>query len=187
MPFNLLTDSLPDNFEGFLINYSFRAGILISECLSDESFESEFDRIIVASRLLFGKGLPDLETSVRGLNWFLNGGSECKNSGDGNVLFSFVEDSNMIFSAFMLKYGINLNKSKMHFFEFLALFNDLDKSAFKRVVDLRAMSYEDVKKYSKEDRYKIMKLKDYFALKRNEKEPKKTKFDKLLESFNHDE
>ena len=191
MMFNILTDELPKSFEGYLINYNFRTGILISECMVDTAFDDipngEYERLMTASMILFGKGVPGIGTAVRGISWFLNGGVEQKqnDNGAGETLFSFVEDRNMIFSAFMTKYGINLNNSNMHFFEFLALFNDLDKTAFRRVVDLRAMKSKDIKKYSAEDRNEILKLKEQFALNKN-KRPK-TKFDKLIEGFKNAE
>ena len=84
----------------------------------------------------------------------------------------------------MMKYGINLNKSNMHFFEFLPLFNDLDKTAFRRIVDLRRMTSQEIKKYSKEDQLAIRKMKREFALKnryKNRVQERMTKFDKILQ------
>ena len=89
----------------------------------------------------------------------------------------------MIFSAFMMKYNINLNKSNMHFFEFLSLFNDLDKTAFRRIVDLRSMTPREMKNFSKEQKQRILKLKEEFALEDNTTQ-EKTKFDELLEKMN---
>ena len=83
-----------------------------------------------------------------------------------------------------MKYGINLNKSNMHFFEFLPLFNDLDKTAFRRIVDLRRMTSQEIKKYSKEDQLAIRKMKQEFALKnkyKNKLQDRMTKFDKILQ------
>ena len=69
----------------------------------------------------------------------------------------------------------------MHFFEFLSLFNDLDKTAFKRVVDLRTMTPKEIKSYSREQRQKIYKLKEEFALEdNNQQQEEKTKFDLLI-------
>ena len=124
------------------------------------------------------------------MNWFLNCGDvECnKEQETSELLFSFFEDRNRIYSAFMMKYGINLNKSNMHFFEFLPLFNDLDKTAFRRVVDLRQMTNKEIKKYSKDDQVTILKMKKEFALKNKYKgkvEERMTKFDKILQEADH--
>ncbi len=87
----------------------------------------------------------------------------------------------------MVKYGINLNRDDLHFFEFIALFNDLSKTSFRNVVDLRQMSNKELKKFSKEDRIEILKQKKYFAIKKTlnnnftEEQTKSIdKFDKLV-------
>lgn len=167
---NILIDKLPKQYNGYLINYDFRAGILLSECLSDKSFANVEEQIYSAFRILFGKGIPEFDIAMSGLKWFMHGGIENTqdDSEDCETLFSFTQDRTMIFSAFMLKYGINLNKSNMHFFEFLALFNDLDKTSFRKVIDLRAMKPIDMKNYTKEQRCQIYKLKRKYSLEEND-------------------
>lgn len=166
---NILVDDLPTDYCGYLINYHFRTGILLSECLTDTSFKNTEEQIYSAFRILFGKGIPELNTAMAGLQWFLHGGEEIDDQDPENceTLFSFSQDKTVIFSAFMLKYGINLNKSDLHFFEFLALFNDLDKTAFRKIVDLRAMKPSEIRKFSREQRFEIFKLKRKYALGEN--------------------
>ena len=188
METNILIDDLPTDYNGYLINYTFKSGILISECLNDNNFKDEREKVYAALRILFGRGIPPIETALDGLKWFLSGGMAIKNKDDNKNsknIFSFSQDRNMIFSAFMMKYNINLNKSNMHFFEFLSLFNDLDKTAFKRVVDLRTMTPKEIKSYSREQRQRIYKLKEEFAIENNgQQQEEKTKFDLLMEKFN---
>lgn len=187
---NIIIDDLPYEYEGYLINYNFRTGILISECLIDGEFEDnedgEEERIWTSLRILYGKGVPPTDIALKGLSWFLNCGDvQCNKEQEvSELLFSFFEDRNRIYSAFMMKYGINLNKSNMHFFEFLPLFNDLDKTAFRRIVDLRRMTSKEIKRYSKEDQETIRKMKQEFALKnkyKNKVQDRMTKFDKILQ------
>jgi hypothetical protein len=64
------------------------------------------------------------------------------------------------------------------------LFNDLDKTAFRRIVDLRTMSPGEIKSYSREQRQRIYRLQEEFALENNNQPQEKTKFDLLLENFN---
>lgn len=163
---NILIDELPKQYEGYLINYHFKSGILLSECLADNSFKDTEEQIYTAFRILYGKGIPDFETAMKGMKWFMRGGddNDDENPESCETLFSFTKDRTMIFSAFMLKYGINLNESNMHFFEFLALFNDLDKTSFMRVIDLRTMKPSDMRNYTKEQKYKIYKLKRKYSL-----------------------
>lgn len=174
--YNLLIDPLPKEYEGYLIKWQFYNGILISECLSDtEIFSSDeqgqIERIYTAFTLLFGNGIPTFDVALSGLKWFLScGASEEKteeNSDQSEQYFSFEDDRNRLFSAFMVKYGINLNKADdLHFFEFIALMNDLHKTSFRNVVDIRMMGSKDMKNYSREQKQEIIALKRKFAIKK---------------------
>lgn len=185
---NILIDELPQDYKGYLINYGFRSGILISECLADDNFEDNTqggkDKIYTAFRILYGKGIPPFSIAIDGLNWFLKGGENGDKSGkteNEEILFSFSTDKNIIYSAFMLTYGINLNKTNLHFFEFLALFNDLNKTAFRNIINIRSMKPKDIRKYNKETQLEIIKLKRELSLKNKRQILKQdTKFDKLI-------
>ena len=156
-------------------NYSFRTGILISQALSDtDTFKDDDDgrmeRLFTAFNLLYGKGLPPFEIALNGLKWFMRCGvpenNRRPNPNDNKEYFSFDADKDRLFSAFMVRYRINLNREELHFFEFIALFNDLSKTSFRNVVDLRQMDSKELKKYSKEDRAEIIRQKKYFAIER---------------------
>lgn len=193
---NILLDVLPKEYEGYLINYSFRTGILISQALGDtETFKDDDDgrmeRLFTAFNLLYGKGLPPFEIALNGLKWFMRCGATENNRelnpNDNKEYFSFDVDKDRLFSAFMVRFRINLNREELHFFEFIALFNDLSKTSFRNVVDLRQMDSKELKKYSKEDRAEILRQKKYFAIEKtlNQSFTKEQieaidKFDKLV-------
>lgn len=173
MSYNLLIDPLPKEYKGYLIKWQFWNGILISNCLSDtENFEDSdngnVEKIYTAFTLLYGKGIPPFDTAFEGLKWYMSCGgikqSEEKNKNE--QYFSFDSDHERLFSAFMVKYGINLNKTvDLHFFEFIALMNDLSKTAFRNVVDLRMIKKKDLKNYSREQKQEILRQKKRFAIK----------------------
>jgi hypothetical protein len=124
----------------------------------------------VALSLLFGNGVPQFKVAIEGLKWFLNCGAEALENSKENhrQYFSFEDDKERLFSAFMVKYGINLNKSDdLHWFEFIALMNDLNKTAFRNVVDLRMITPNDLKNYSKEQKQEIARQKRKFAIKKS--------------------
>lgn len=173
--FNMLIDPLPKSYEGYLINWQFYNGILISDCLSSDDFPDDENgkaqKIYTASTLLFGNGVPPFEVAFEGLKWFLSCGSVL-NEGDrqegSEKYFSFDDDKQRLFSAFMVKYGINLNKADdLHWFEFIALMNDLYKTSFRNVVDLRMMKPKDMKNYSSLQKAEILKQKRKFAIKKS--------------------
>lgn len=172
---NILLDVLPKDYNGYLINYSFRTGILISQALSDtETFkdddEGRMERLFTSFNLLFGKGVPPFDIAFNGLKWFMSCGALNDNnrgsSKESEEYFSFDADKDRLFSAFMVRYRINLNREELHFFEFIALFNDLSKTSFRNVVDLRQMGSKELKKFSKEDRAEIIAQKKQFAIKK---------------------
>ena len=67
----------------------------------------------------------------------------------------------------MVKFEINLNKIKdLHFFEFIALMNDLHKMSFRNFVDLRMFKPKDLKNYSQEQKSEILKQKRKLAIKK---------------------
>lgn len=173
--FNVLVDILPKEYEGYLINYQYYNGILISECLKDsEGLFSNTDigkieKLYTAFTIFYGNGIPsDFELALNGLNWFMScGKSENINNEDNTEYFSFEQDSEYIYSAFRVKYNINLAKEKdLHWFEFIYLFNDLSKTSFREIVNLRMMKPSEYKHYSKESIREIMKQKEKFALKK---------------------
>lgn len=174
MNYNLLIDPAPKEYKGYLIKWQFWNGILISNCLSDtENFgDTENDnaeKIYTAFNLLYGKGIPPFDIAIEGLKWFLSCGGIKQDNHDEKTeqYFSFDDDHERLFSAFMVKYGINLNKTiDLHFFEFIALMNDLNKTAFRNIVDLRMMKPKDIKNYSREDKLEILRQQKRFAIKK---------------------
>lgn len=166
---NLLMDPLPNEYKGYLIKSDFRTGLLINRCLNDSSFNSEEEKVYTVSRILFGKGVPnDFKTALEGVNWFMSGGRETKSCNSSKPLISFENDDTMIFSAFMSKFGIDLCNTKMHFFKFLSLMGELNKTTLSDVANLRGMTSKDLKRYSVEDRRKIRKLQSDYSLDSNQ-------------------
>lgn len=189
--FNILIDDLPTEYEGYLINYQYYNGILIDRCLKDKEklFESDdygkLEKLGVALTILFGNGIPPLETAVKGLSWFLSCGSEERlESGNTKEYFCFDLDSQRIYSAFRVKYNINLAHEKnLHWFEFIYLFNDLSKTAFREVVNIRMMKPSDYKGYSKEAKAEILRQKARFSLNKNNKREYTEEENKLINEF----
>lgn len=171
--FNILIDGLPKDYEGYLINPEFFNGILISECLKDRENlfgsddYSKIQKIYTAFTMLYGNGIPPFEIAMNGLKWFLNCGNDIEeNSGKSNKeYFDFLLDAPRIYSAFKVKYNINLATEKnLHWFEFIYLFNDLNKTAFREVVNIRMMKPSEYKHYSKEAIAEIKRQKRKFEL-----------------------
>lgn len=144
--FNILLDKLPTEYEGYLIRTSYRIGIQICLCLEDPDYTEE-EKALICLNLLYGNGMPDIETAIAGLNWFLScGNPTAKTVGDNKKLFYFDFDAVRLFSSFKQTYGIDLHKTDLHWFEFIGMIGSLDKdSAFEKAVEIRDYDTSELK------------------------------------------
>lgn len=179
---NAILDGYPDDFEGYLIRTDFRIGMQICMCLSDRDME-EPERLSIALELLYGRNIPDIDTAMKGLSWYLNAGREpeqrCNSDDDGeerNEEFSFEVDSDRIISAFMRAYNIDLTKTHMHWFRFLTLLGDVGECAFTNVINIRTQKLTSA--MSPEYRASISALKRKYSLRTysNEEQEKINEF-----------
>lgn len=144
--FDILLDPLPEDYNGFLIRPDYRIGIQIALCLQDEDL-SENDRVVTAISLLFGRGLPPLETAVEGLGWFMRCGAAAQDAPDKAkqcIWFDF--DAGRICSSFRKSFGIDIHKQKMHWFEFMELLGCVDEdSALSHAIQIRGTDTSGMK------------------------------------------
>lgn len=168
--FNVLLDPLPTEYEGFPIDSDFQMGIQIMQVLDNEEL-SQQEQIGTALSLLFLQEdvegnllpIPDAQTAVDGLVWFLTDWNHDHNSKSDNTRVTDYDiDQWRIYSAFRQHYGINLNTDKLHFWEFMGLLTTLPECAYTRVIDIRAKKITS--KMGKEERKAYAELKKVYAL-----------------------
>lgn len=165
MRYDILIDPLPKEYEGYLIRTEYYYGLLILELFEDnelftDSQSGEYQRISEAFRLLYGNGIPPFEVALAGLRWFMNGGEETQNEGsESTPVFSFSADAHRIYSAFRKNFGLDLQQTPVHWFEFLAMLGDMQDTAFSNAVDIRSMKPDDYKHYSAASKKKINEAK----------------------------
>ncbi len=161
--FNIILDKLPDSFEGYLIRTDFRIGIQISQALADVNLHDD-EKIKVAASLLFGAGIPTAEKAIMGVKWFLACG-EIKESSEITEAecFNFEQDSQEIYTAFRARYGIDLSRVTMHWFEFSSMLRDLGDCALTDIVKIRLT---DISKMSGEQRNTFLKLQQKYAIRK---------------------
>lgn len=120
-------------------------------------------------------GLPedvDIQAAVDGMiDFYLDGiapGRDGRREGKSEralPVFDFKEDEGLFYAAFLAEYGIDLNRARLHWFDFCALFKGLsDECRLKQVISVRSARMSDVPKY---DRKRIQHLKQVYALKKN--------------------
>lgn len=185
--FNILLDALPDNYEGYLIRTDFRIGVQIAIIAKDEDL-TDNERVATALSLLYGAGVPkDLRLALQGVKWFMQGGEsseQAQDDGDeetddegGGDVFDFDYDAMRLCSAFRKAYGIDLNRARLHWFEFRGLIADLGECAFSTIVGYRA---KDLNGLSPKQRSEYAKLKRKYALPRRLTDDDETKISEFL-------
>ena len=173
--YNILLDRLPDNYNGFLIRTDFRIGLQIYTCLNDKSLNNE-QRYLIALKLLFGSGIPkDINFAMDGLVWFLNLGEipdKKNNQSHQKPIMDFEIDASRIYSGFKSKFDIDLNKARMHWFEFRYLLLELKDCHMSDVIEIRQKKID--KNMPLEQRIEYRRLKKVYAITDNSMEDEET-------------
>lgn len=120
---------------------------------------------------------------IEKLYWFLNCGktnkelkaeSERASGGSSERLYSFEKDDTLIFSAFYRTYKIDIETEldNLHWWKFMAMFNDLDEKSklvgvymYYRGLDINESSI--YKHASEREKQKILEMKNFVSLENN--------------------
>ena len=168
---NILVDELPEAIEingiEYAVNSDFRTGL---GCILDmESSDlTDEEKCILLLRRIYGDVIPeDGETAIKLAVKFLDGGKEPPEEenpfADNTRLYSFEKDSALIYAAFRQTHGIDLQKVDLHWWQFLALFQDLGAdTGFCNLVNLRRRVNSG--EATKEERKYALKLGDAFEV-----------------------
>lgn len=187
--FNILLDPLPREWHGYPVDMDFQTGIQISQCLTDADLSKE-ERAETAVALIFPGQYPtDAKEIQEALEWYLNGWNhdqvtDKKKESKSTELMDFDIDQWRIYAAFRQQYGINLNRQRLHFWEFMGLLSNLEECAFTRVISIRDKKITS--KMSKEEKEAYSNAKKMYAIRREEVESEEEKADReaAIDEFN---
>lgn len=176
--YNMLTEKLPTKYKGYHINTDFKCGIKISLALDDWQLGDE-ERVLTALSLLYGEGIPDdMNVALDGLRWFLTCGKEADkasysdiddvdnakesvNVNGDDISFDFEVDASNIYAAFLKNYNIDLTKTDMHWFQFIALFSNLKNTSLNDMMYYRTI---DLSQYKGEQKAEMKALKERYKI-----------------------
>ena len=176
--YNMLTEKLPTKYKGYHINTDFKCGIKISLALDDWQLGDE-ERVLTALSLLYGEGIPDdMNIALDGLRWFLTCGKEADkasysdiddvdnakesvNVNGDDISFDFEVDASNIYAAFLKNYNIDLTKTDMHWFQFIALFSNLKDTSLNDMMYYRTI---DLSQYKGEQKAEMKALKERYKI-----------------------
>lgn len=165
--FNPLIDKFPTTYKGYLIRTDFRVGIQLYTCYKDNSLTDE-EKYFTMFKLLYGNGVPkDINLAFDGFVWFMCFGNPPKSknnsdNGSSKDVINFEIDASKIYSSFKYKFGIDLNKEKMHWFQFRYLMMELRDCYLSDVINIREKPID--KCISKEEKAWYIKYKKQYSL-----------------------
>ncbi len=160
--YNAMLDRLPTDYKGWLIRTDYRIGVQIQLCCSDPEL-SDSEKTGTALSLLYGNGIPGIQTAIEGLSWFMSGGNPAQNEdAEGEPpSYSFEQDAGRIVSAFRKVFHVDISRERLHWFEFLSMLGDLSGTAFTSVIEIRTTDPSEV---DKKRRSEFIRMKKWFAL-----------------------
>ena len=183
---SILTEALPDYIvvrgEKCPIKSDFRVWLEFSEIISKNISETE--KLFKMLKLIFDKlpqNLYDGISAIMNFYSYTPVKSENKDKAVNKNYFDFDYDANLIYSAFLQQYKIDLCQTNMHWWTFKALLGGLsDDTHFIKVVQYRSMDLSKIK--DKEQRHHYQKMKTLYKLPDNRsKEQKEQHLNDVME------
>jgi len=182
---NILVDKLPTEYKGLKIETNFRSFILFELLMQDNDFSSE-EKINLALNLFFHdqefKSVDEIKTALNGILWIYTLGKSEENEDKEKqevkekkqkAIYSYEHDANLIYSAFLSQYGLDLNEiDYLHWWKFKSLFEGLnDDNRICEIMGYRAIDLSKIE--DKKQREHYQRLKNKFALPDNRSEEEK--------------
>lgn len=165
---NILLDRLPYSivYEGKrhrLFPYFNRILWLLKIQAEQNLFDD--DKLEVACRLIV-EGTPSAGLYEAAVNAIV--GEQAEQDNDAPPVFDFIQDAELIYTAFRQSYGIDLRTEHdhMHWQEFVTLFNGLPEGTrFAQIVEIRTRPMPKPSKENAEYRITLAQLKAKYAIK----------------------
>lgn len=185
--FNILINNTKTNYNGLEINSDFRT-VLKYELLIQDKDLSEKEKIEMTIDLFFPTWTPETNISVVDLfsyiSDFINRNCETSNTKNGVRSFDFNIDSDLVYSAFLQVYNIDLENIEMHWWKFLSLFNGLpDNTKLSWVIQKRLEKIPKADKYNRDYVNNLIKIKDVYSLEIEEKQTIGKQINNIMEMW----
>lgn len=128
----------------FSINSDFADMLQIMEIFEGSSTDE--NKFYLALKLFYGETIPDnVEEAMQKLLWFVRCGKP-ETKEDGETLLDFTIDADLILSAFIQIYNVDLTRKNLHWWKFIALLTSLPGgTALANVQEIRTTKLSDVK------------------------------------------
>lgn len=187
--FNILTQRFPVSItvdgEKCYFKTDFKRWITFELVQSNPSLKEE-EKLAVILPLCLKKLPSNPKTAVKACCEFYSGEkvkTTVEKNESGKAIYSFLYDSELIYSAFMTQYKIDLACTSMHWYKFRALFKGLgSNNKISEIMYYRSMDLSGIKDTELREKYR--KLKRLWALPDIRGEEEKTEdFARAVESL----
>lgn len=164
---NILYEPLPQEWNGYRINWWFQVGIQIY-LVSEDNELADHEKTEIILDLLFEEEKPSSSEEVEEcMKWFLNGWNHDRapREKEKKKLLDYKKDQWRIYADFRQIYGINLNEaSDLHWWEFMGMLWNMPakQSSFLQVIEIRRKKIKS--KMGKEERAAISNAQYIYGL-----------------------
>jgi hypothetical protein len=177
-----LQDSLPNSvtFNGkrIKLNLDFRNVLRMLHTLSREELTPEA-REFLAMKCICKRPVPGMFVAIQSLLFPKSDKKEAERITD------FDQDADLIRSAFMQVYGIDLFTEKLHWFKFSCLLSGLPSGCrYSEILNIRARPLPAPTKWNADERNWLINAKTEYAIKLSDKEQEKN-YSKQVENIGH--
>jgi len=165
---NILVDTLPDFItvrgRKYKINTSHKVWISFEEIMTNEFLSLSDKYIKIISLCLKDKVLPpSLEETIKELFNFYVITPNSPTEKNTKKLLDFSYDADLIYSAFLSQYGIDLTTTPIHWWKFISLFKGLTPdNRICEVMQIRSINPSKIQ--DKEQRAMLSKLQRQFRI-----------------------
>ena len=168
----LLTENIEEKVKSkvkYPLKTDYRTAIKFEWLMQDGNIPDK-EKIVGALLLFYGEIPEDIEKAVEDILWFYGGGKEentkKEKKSDAKVqsIYSFEFDDDLIYSAFLDQYGLDLQiNTELHWWKFKAMFKALkEDNKIVEIMGYRAIDLTKIKDKSEREKYR--KLKKLYAL-----------------------
>lgn len=126
----------------YTINTDFRVAIECDRIINDVQID-DADRGILITGLLFGADSPYCQEALDKATIYLSVGETEKSN--QKRLIDFAQHWDLIYSAFLGQYNIDLYETNLHYYQFVFLLRGLKNTALTDVVDILSRNPSDEK------------------------------------------
>ncbi|MBO5136456.1 MAG: hypothetical protein J6C17_03650 [Clostridia bacterium] len=165
---NILVDTLPDFItvrdKKYKINTSHKVWISFEEIMTNDNIPLWDKYIKIISLCLKDRTLPpSLEETIKELFNFYAISPSAPTEKNSKKLLDFSYDGDLIYSAFLSQYGIDLNQTPIHWWKFISLFKGLTPdNRICEVMQIRNINPSKIQ--DKEQRAMLSKLQRQFRI-----------------------